>query len=75
MKRTYIYIKDRTISELVFFKRRYKKLHCIANFSKRNKGRMNQKLKRLVLWRGWVEKGKKNYRIRLSGDGQGVTPP
>ena len=36
---------------------------------------MNQKLKRLVLWRGWVEKGKKNYRIRLSGDGQGVTPP
>ena len=36
---------------------------------------MNQKLKRLVLWRGWVEKGKKNDRIGLSRDGQGVTPP
>ena len=62
------------IARTSFFKRRYKKLHCIANFSKRNIGRMNQKLKRLVLWRPWVEKGKKNCRIGLSRDGQGVTP-
>ena len=61
MKRTYIYIKDRTISELVFFKR---KLHCIANFSKRNKGRMNQKLE-IGSLEGLGREGKEKFHNRI----------